>query len=579
MNENARARTRAEGNEMLERIGIRMQLWLLVGVAALAVAIAAGAAGYAAWQGKRALEFEHNESFVPLVALGTISSEMRETSFRLAGVLIDQIPIEGSKNHATGAVDGIAAQWRRYRESDAGAAPGEAEAQLAQKADAGFQLVQEFYAKLIAAYERKDRKALEAIFEDDWPLVNMGFLKILDQLVALKKDESAASFEANRTKLSVAASTAGVIGVVAIAAFLLLGAIIRNGMVRALVQASSVADRIAHGDLRVRLASRRRDDIGALFNGLDRMGGKLAEIVTRVRDSSEAIASATAEIASGNQHLSARTENQAGSLEETSASMEQLAATVRQNADNARQANQLAVTSQQVAQKGGDAVGRMLETMGEINASSRKIVEIIGVIDGIAFQTNILALNAAVEAARAGDQGRGFAVVASEVRSLAQRSATAAKEIKALIEGSVAKITQGGQLADHAGRTMHEIVDSVQRVTAIMGEITAATQEQESGIVQVNQAVSQMHETTQQNASLVEEAAAAAASLHTQAEQLAEVVRVFQVADEPAPAAKPGGDTMSEMLEDVASRARPLAAGPKPRRIAMPKIAALGAAD
>jgi methyl-accepting chemotaxis protein len=543
----ARDSGRMRGAAMLDRVGIRMQLWLLVALAAFAVVVTAAAAGYAALFGAKALQFEHEDSLVPLVALSTISSEMRETSFRLAGVLIDQIPIEGSKNHAVGAVQGIAEQWGRYRKAiDTSGAASPAELELAARGDAGMKLVQDFYAKLIAAYEKKDKQSLEAIFEDDWPQVNMAFLKELDKLVALKKTESGVSYAANRARLSTAGTTAAAIGIVSIALVILLGAFIRGGMVKALVQASSVADRIAHGDLRVRIATTRRDDIGALFDGLNRMAGNLADIVSRVRNSSESIATATAEIASGNHHLSSRTEMQAGSLEETSASMEQMAATVRQNAANALQANQLAISSSEVAVKGGQVVGQVVETMGEINASSRKIVEIIGTIDAIAFQTNILALNAAVEAARAGDQGRGFAVVASEVRSLAERSATAAREIKALIQGSVARIAKGGELADRAGKTMSDIVESVQRVTTIMGEITAASQEQESGIGQVNQAVTQMHETTQQNASLVEEAAAAAASLHTQAEQLADAVRVFQLAEDDA---RPLSDAPASVID------------------------------
>ncbi len=545
---------------MLDRVGIRMQLWLLVALAAFAVAVAAAAAGYAAWFGIKALEFEHEDSLVPLVALSTISSEMRETSFRLAGVLIDQIPIEGSKNHAVGAVQGIAEQWGLYRKAiDASGSASPAELELAARGDAGMKLVQDFYAKLIAAYEKKDKQSLEAIFEDDWPQVNMGYLKVLDKLVALKKTESGVSFAANRARLSAAGMAAAGIGIVSIALFILMGAFIRAGMVKALVQASSVADRIAQGDLRVRIDSKRRDDIGALFDGLNRMAGNLADIVSRVRNSSESIANATAEIARGNQHLSSRTEMQAGNLEETSASMEQMAATVRQTAANALQATQLAISSSAVAVKGGEVVGQVVETMGEINASSRKIVEIIGTIDAIAFQTNILALNAAVEAARAGDHGRGFAVVASEVRSLAERSATAAREIKALIQGSVARIAHGGELADRAGKTMGEIVESVQRVRAIMGEITAASQEQDSGIGQVNQAGSQMHEATQQNASLVEDAAAAAASLHAQAEQLADAVRVFQLAEDEA---HPHTDVPASLISEHPHRSAPEPAAP-----------------
>ena len=259
------------------------------------------------------------------------------------------------------------------------------------------------------------------------------------------------------------------------------------------------------------------------------MNGALVNIVSEVRSGTETIASASQQIATGNADLSSRTESQASSLEETASSMEELTSTVKQNADNARQANQLAVSASEVAVKGGAVVSEVVETMGSINESAKKIVDIIGVIDGIAFQTNILALNAAVEAARAGEQGRGFAVVASEVRSLAQRSAQAAKEIKVLIDNSVEKVDAGSRLVDQAGVTMQEVVESIRRVTDIMGEISAASAEQTSGIEQVQQAVTQMDETTQQNAALVEEAAAAAESLREQADKLTQVVSVFKL--------------------------------------------------
>jgi methyl-accepting chemotaxis protein len=259
------------------------------------------------------------------------------------------------------------------------------------------------------------------------------------------------------------------------------------------------------------------------------MNSSLVKIVGDVRTGTDSMASASSQIASGNLDLSSRTEEQASSLEETASSMEEMTSTVKQNADNARQANQLAASASEVALRGGSVVAQVVDTMSSINESSKKIVDIIGVIDGIAFQTNILALNAAVEAARAGEQGRGFAVVASEVRNLAQRSAAAAKEIKGLIGDSVEKVDLGARLVEQAGTTMDEIVDSVKRVTDIMSEITCASQEQTSGIEQINQAISQMDQVTQQNAALVEEAAAAAESLQEQAGALAQVVSVFKL--------------------------------------------------
>ena len=289
------------------------------------------------------------------------------------------------------------------------------------------------------------------------------------------------------------------------------------------------AGRIADGDLSSEITVVGSDETGQLLQALKGMNDSLAKVVGQVRQGTDTIATASSQIAAGNQDLSSRTEQQASSLEETAASMEELTSTVKQNADNARQANQLAVSASEVAVKGGSVVSQVVDTMGAINASSRKIVDIIGVIDGIAFQTNILALNAAVEAARAGEQGRGFAVVAAEVRNLAQRSAAAAKEIKTLIGDSVDKVEEGSQQVAQAGKTMEEIVSSVKRVTDIMAEITAASQEQTSGIEQINQAITRMDQVTQQNAALVEEAAAAAASLQDQASGLSEVVSVFRL--------------------------------------------------
>jgi methyl-accepting chemotaxis protein len=314
---------------------------------------------------------------------------------------------------------------------------------------------------------------------------------------------------------------------------LLLGGLcaflIARSVTRPLGRAVKVAEIVASGDLSSVIAAGSRDETGQLMNALKNMNESLAKVVGEVRTGTDAIATASGQIAAGNQDLSSRTEEQASSLEQTAASMEELTSTVKQNADNARQANQLALSASEVAVKGGNVVGQVVDTMASINASSKKIVDIIGVIDGIAFQTNILALNAAVEAARAGEQGRGFAVVASEVRNLAQRSGAAAKEIKGLIDDSVGKVEAGSRQVAEAGRTMDEIVDSVKRVTDIMGEITAASQEQSTGIEQVNQAIAQMDQVTQQNAALVEEAAAAAQSMQEQAASLVSAVSVFKL--------------------------------------------------
>ena len=301
-----------------------------------------------------------------------------------------------------------------------------------------------------------------------------------------------------------------------------------RGIAKGVDAARQTAQRIGNGDLSETVVVTGKDEIGKLLQSLSGMQDSLVQVVSRVRNGSEAVATASAEIAQGNQDLSQRTESQASALEQTAASMEELGSTVRQNADNARQANQLAQSASSVAVQGGEVVSQVVQTMREINDSSRRIADIITVIDGIAFQTNILALNAAVEAARAGEQGRGFAVVAGEVRSLAQRSAEAAKEIKALITDSVGRVEQGSELVDRAGATMQEVVASIRRVTDIMGEISAASSEQSEGVAQIGEAVQSMDQATQQNAALVEEMAAAATSLNSQAQDLVQAVAVFR---------------------------------------------------
>jgi methyl-accepting chemotaxis protein len=382
--------------------------------------------------------------------------------------------------------------------------------------------------------------------------------------------EAEASFLASRTLLIA-------VLVFVVVAASVLGWIITRLITVPLAEAVQAAKQISAGNLAFVIQAKGRDEVGDLLHALEDMRDSLSQVVSGVRRGADGVANASMEIAQGNNDLSARTEQQASALEETAASMEELGSTVRQNADNARAANQLALNASTVATQGGEVVAEVVDTMKGINESSRKIADIIGVIDGIAFQTNILALNAAVEAARAGEQGRGFAVVAGEVRSLAQRSAEAAKEIKSLIGASVERVEQGTALVDRAGTTMSEVVGSIRRVTDIMGEISAASSEQSAGVSQVGEAVTQMDQATQQNAALVEQSAAAAGALTSQAQELVRAVAVFKLAGDgyASASAAPSKPVAAPLRQASAPKAvaapRP---APVPKRVAQAKPAA-----
>ena len=388
-----------------------------------------------------------------------------------------------------------------------------------------YKLVQD---DLVGAIKAKDMESARVAFSK----ANLAFIQhreAIDQVVKMATQlatdtEAQAAQTINWSNILLLAMF-----VVVLALCLTVALIISNGIVKPLSETVQVAQKFAQGDLTVHINDMGKSELGQLNLALRNMQQSLVNLVRNIQSGSKQVANASAEIASGNHDLSARTESQASSLEETASSMEELGATVRLNADNARTANQLAQSASSVAVRGGEVVAQVVDTMKGINDSSRKISDIISVIDGIAFQTNILALNAAVEAARAGEQGRGFAVVAGEVRSLAQRSAEAAKEIKTLISASVDRVELGSKLVDEAGNTMQEVVASIRRVTDIMGEISAASTEQSMGVTQVGDAVTQMDQVTQQNAALVEEMAAAASSLKTQAEELLNTVNVLKV--------------------------------------------------
>jgi methyl-accepting chemotaxis protein len=403
------------------------------------------------------------------------------------------------------------------------------------------------------------------------------YYAVLDQFIAYQNtqmDKSGvdSTQAADNTKVYIL-----ILAAAASALSILVAYLATHSITGPLKQAVVIAKRVADGDLTSHIEVKSGDETGQMMEALKHMNDSLLKIVSEVRTSTDSIAGASSEIAKGNLDLSQRTEEQAASLGETASSMKELTDTVRQNADNASQADKLASRASEVALRGGSVVSNVIDTMGAITESSKKIVDIIGVIDGIAFQTNILALNAAVEAARAGEQGRGFAVVASEVRNLAQRSASAAKEIKTLIGDSVEKVREGSNLVEQAGVTMEEVVASIKRVTDIMGEITSASHEQSSGIEQINMTIAQMDDSTQRNAALVEEAAAAAESLQGQAANLARLVSVFQTGSTPsgmsstagshaAPAKRPTAPPPRKAAQSVAIRAQSSA----PRKKAPP---------
>ncbi len=421
--------------------------------------------------------------------------------------------------------------------------------------------------KVVAFYEGESKASFDALFD------------AISRDIEFQTKGADGAYKSSQDTYSSA--RLAVIGLLAAAVLVgaLMAFVITRSIVRPLDSAVKVAESVAEGNLTSTIVATGVDEVSQLLRALRRMNDSLVNIVSRVRNSSDSIATGSSQIAAGNTDLSQRTEEQASNLQQTAASMEELTATVKQNADTARAATQIASSATSAAAEGGRVVGQVVSTMEEITSSSRKIVDIIGVIDGIAFQTNILALNAAVEAARAGEQGRGFAVVASEVRSLAQRSAEAAKEIKSLIGASVEKVESGSHLVDEAGKSMAEIVTQVTRVNDLIGEISSASTEQSTGIGQIGDAVNQLDQVTQQNAALVEESAAAAESLKVQAAQLAQVVSVFRLNANDAAAQVPVAAAPARRTVPMVEPGlhRPAAAPARPRAAASAPKAAVAA--
>ena len=410
-------------------------------------------------------------------------------------------------------------------------------------------------AKVVSA--SGDAAARQAYVDKEYQPRSLAYLQSIEQYVSLQEKQREAAGQAYQQAHNdvTVVAVIGVVLVFGLGGFMIV--LLVRSITRPLARAVAVAEAITAGDLTQDIHDDRQDEFGDLARALSGMEAKLRGLVSEVRTGVESVSNASSEMANGNQDLSARTEQTASNLQQTAASMEKLTDTVNQSADTARQANQLAATAAQTATRGGEVVGQVVNSMKHITESSRKIADIIGTIDGIAFQTNILALNAAVEAARAGEQGRGFAVVASEVRSLAQRSADAAKQIKTLIGVSVQNVESGSKQVEQAGETMGEIVSSVQRVTDLMGEITAASNEQRDGIGRVNQAVAHLDQMTQQNAALVEQSAAAASAMHDQAQRLAQVVSVFNVGGNPIRTLPPARRVPPRMAPQASVRPAP----------------------
>ena len=456
--------------------------------------------------------------------LGTHISRLRTLQFQYVGSFsqTDRLTLENTQNDEIATADEA---LRNYKLLSHGGPETE-----------HFEAVQKHWGKLIEqhktimdlARQRRDEEALDLIRGDS----RATYIAMMKELAELSDIAKAGATQARDTS-ALLQNLVFYGNLISLAITIVLGVAIARSLCRSISggvnYAAQIATKVAQGDLTTRIVPNTRDEVGLLLLSIKDMQTALIQVVSQVRNGSVSVSNASSGIAHGNQDLSARTESQASSLEQTASSMEELSSTIQQNADNARQANQLAQNAQTVALKGGEVVAEVVDTMKGINDSSRKIADIIGVIDGIAFQTNILALNAAVEAARAGEQGRGFAVVAGEVRSLAGRSAEAAKQIKSLIDTSVTRVEQGSKLVDHAGATMHEVVTAIRRVNDIIGEISAASSDQSNGVRQVSEAVNNMDRTTQQNAALVEEMAAAATSLKNQAEELVESVAVFKM--------------------------------------------------
>jgi methyl-accepting chemotaxis protein len=516
----------------MKNLKISTRLMVLVGVLSTLL-VAIGALGlYGIARSNGAIESMYKDRMQTQTWVSDFLLLTTRNRLLVSNALMSPVPekIAKAMAEATANIQKVNAVW-----ASLSAVPMGAEGSKLIKAigDQNQKIMQEGLQPAMAALTSEDTATARVLVVRKFGDLFDPLLDDTSALLALTKEATLHDYQEAEARYIAIRNIAIAAIVVGVVFAVLFGFALMRSITRPLQQASQVANAVANGDLSLQIDTSGRDEVSSVMLALSSMQVSLSQVVATVRRGSESVANASAEIAEGNHDLSARTEHQASALEETAASMEELGSTVRQNADSASQANQLALQASKVAVQGGEVVAEVVTTMQGINESSRKISDIISVIDGIAFQTNILALNAAVEAARAGEQGRGFAVVASEVRNLAGRSADAAKEIKQLISTSVQRVEQGSALVDKAGATMTEVVDAIRRATSIMGEISSASQEQSLGVSQIGEAVTQMDQTTQQNAALVEQMAAAASSMRTQAQDLVDAVAVFRLPQDP----------------------------------------------
>ena len=514
---------------MLNNLSIKMRLYINMGLALMVMLILTGVDLYSVRQGSSALESVYEHWVVPTSDLTAVDADLKDLRFRMAAYLVDQMPAVGNVNQLGEARMQVPERWKKYKALTEQDKLNDEARELIGKIDNQIATLGPFLDKLEAAYRANRKAQVASMLENEWPQVHAGLLKPISSLLKTQEDAVKSTYD------HYAADGWWLITFVLIVLVAVMVIMIYSGLrnVQAigkpLEQAAALAARIASGDLTGKVEVRNHDEVGRLLMALKQMNDNLRRLVDSIRSSADSFAHGSQEMSSAAEQLSSSAQEQASSLEETAASMEEMTSTVKQNADNALRADKVASEAREAANEGVVMASSVQRSMEAINASSNKIADIIGVIDEIAFQTNLLALNAAVEAARAGEQGRGFAVVAAEVRNLAQRSASAAKEIKALIKDSVDKVEDGTQLVGASSKTLEGIVENVKNTAEIIAEISASSQEQASGIEQVNRAIMQMDGVTQSNAAQVEELSGTSQSLAVQAEQLQELVAQFKI--------------------------------------------------